>query len=105
MPSSNQSWVRVVLTAFVLQENDVRGSRGEAPGGAILNRLTNIDRLTVDGSAKLCHLKAICEAGRQKAPKIKKAEDFSSAFLRLVPSPRYFAKFKPTEAGSRCRRM
>src|SRR5271156_3073929 len=32
--------------------------------------------------------------------KIKKAEDFSSAFFRLVPSPRYFAKAKLTEAGS-----
>ena len=31
-----------------------------------------------------------------KAPQQKKAEDFSSAVLRLVPSPRYFAKCKLT---------
>jgi hypothetical protein len=35
----------------------------------------------------------------------KKAEDCSSAFLRLVPSPRYFANSTLTAAGSElCRR-
>jgi hypothetical protein len=37
-------------------------------------------------------------------PTIKKAEDFSSASFRLVPSPRYFAKSKLTAEGFRFRR-
>ena len=37
--------------------------------------------------------------------KTKKAEDCSSAFFRLVPSPRYFAKIKLIARGSAwCRR-
>jgi hypothetical protein len=36
---------------------------------------------------------------RELGAKIKKAEDFSSALFRLVPSPRYFAKVMLTAAA------
>jgi hypothetical protein len=35
----------------------------------------------------------------KKRSKIKKAEDFSSASFRLVPSPRYFAKSRTYWSG------
>ena len=60
------------------------------------------------GSDILCQW--ISEPGNEqsfphkKAPHNKKAEDFSSASFRLVPSPRYFAKSKLTAAGFRFRR-
>ena len=61
-------------------------------------------RFPRSGNDILCHsnsapLNAAIIAPPENCSKIKKAEDFSSAFFRLVPSPRYFAKSKPYCSG------
>src|ERR1700704_4471950 len=66
--------------------------------------LTKCDRVFMDRSAKLCQSQRNLRSEKSVTRANKKAEDFSSASFRLVPSPRYFAKSNLTGAGFRFQR-
>jgi hypothetical protein len=74
--------------------------------GASLMRtgLTKCDSVFADRSAELCQSQRNFRSEKSETRANKKAEDFSSASFRLVPSPRYFAKSNLTGAGFRFQR-